>query len=354
MFAYIGCRTTRERNAQGQGLSVYKFDELSGKLELIQILKDLINPSYLCINAKGDRLYCVHGDTTTISSYSIEQYTGYITPLNSQDTQGKNPAHLAIDPSGRYMVVSNHIGQSLAVLPILSDGSLDVVKQLVLLEGEPGPHRIEQKHAKPHQNPFSPDGRFILVPDKGLDKIFSFNLKEGALSVAQEPILTREGAGPRHLSFHPKKNFAYCINELDSSVTSYRYDAQTAQLQALQVIPSLPTSYTGNNRSAAITINLLGTHVYATNRGHDSIAIFEIDQHTGLLSCIGHQSTFGKTPRFITLTPDGRYLFALNEDSHDIRLFKIDPATGLLEDTGNTTLTGSPVCMVFSPVRTEE
>ena len=348
MFAYIGCRTSRERNAQGEGLSVYQFKPKTGKLSLIQLLKDLINPSYLCLNAKGDRLYVVHGDTTMISAYRVDQHTGTISALNHQDTEGKNPVHLALDPSEQYMVVSNHIGQSMAVFPILTDGSLGPVSQLLKIDGEPGPHRIEQKHAKPHHNPFSPDGNYILVPDKGLDKIFSFKLQNGTLASVQEPVQTREGAGPRHIAFHPTQGFAYCINELDSSVTTYRYDRATGQLQALQILPSLPATYTASSRAAAIIINPQGTHIYCTNRGHDSIAIFTIHPETGLLSYIDHQLTQGKTPRFITLSPDGHYLFALNEESHTIRVFQVDSSTGKLHDTGEEYITGSPVCMIFS------
>ena len=256
MYAYLGCRTTRERNARGAGISVFKVDPASARLELAQVLDGLVNPSYLALNARGDRLYAVHGDTTGISAYVVDQGDGRIRPLNRQDTGGLNPVHLAIDPTGRHVIVSNHIGASVAVLPIGADGELGPASQLLPLEGTPGPHRIEQKQAKPHANPFAPDGRHVIVPDKGLDRIFSFRWTDGLLTAAASPVaVAREGAGPRHLAFHPAASHAYCVNELDSSVTVYRYDAASGALEPMQILPSVPDTHTGNNRAAAILVD---------------------------------------------------------------------------------------------------
>jgi 6-phosphogluconolactonase (cycloisomerase 2 family) len=237
----------------------------------------------------------------------------------------------------------------LAVLPVAADGSLLPLTQLVTLEGTPGPHRIEQKHAKPHFNPFDPAGRHVIVPDKGLDRIFSFRFDNGRLEPAAQPhVATRENAGPRHLAFHPNLPYAYAVNELDSSVTAYRYDADSGALAPLQVLPTLPDTYTGNSRAAAIAIDGAGRHVYASNRGDDSIAIFAIDAATGRLRFLEAQPTLGRTPRFFTLDPESRYLYAANEESDTIVTFRVDAATGRLTPTGATVATGSPVCMVFS------
>jgi len=296
-----------------------------------------------------------------IDSFARNPKTGQLRILNTQNTQGKNPVHLALDPSERYLVVSNHIGASLAVLPIQPDGTLAAVHQLVSLEGTPEPHRTEQPHAKPHFNPFCPDGRFVLVPDKGLDCIFVFPFQKGKL-IKEKGIKTsaREGSGPRHLVFHPNGKFAYCVNELDSTVTAYEWNGEQGKLSPMQIITTLPESFTGNNRAAAIVISDDGHKLYTSNRGHDSITLFHAHPKTGWLTFIECQSTQGMTPRFICLTPDNRYLFALNEETHTIQPFTVNqscvgsPDAGRLSPVPNQISTGSPVCLIFSPKSSSE
>lgn len=349
MYAYVGSRTTRERNARGEGISVYRIEPASGALERIQVLGDLVNPSYLAMGPGGRHLYTVHGDESEVSAFAIDADSGQIRFLNRQSTQGKNPVHLAFDPSGRFLVVSNHIGASLAVLPVAEDGRLQPLAQLVPLSGPIGPHRVEQKQSKPHFNPFDPSGRYVIVPDKGLDRVFSFRFEGGALTPAPAPfVVTREGAGPRHLAFHPTRPMAYVVNELDSTITTYRLDPETGALQPLQLLPTLPSTFTGNSRAAGIQIDRAGRTLYASNRGHDSIAAFRIDPGTGLLAFLGADATQGRTPRFFTLSPDGRLMYALNEDSDSIVALRVDPASGRLSPTGLVTNAGSPVSMVFS------
>lgn len=349
MYAYVGSRTTRERNARGEGITVYKVDQEKGTLELVQVVKDLVNPSFLALNKAGDRLYTVHGDLSDVSAFSVDKASGKLTFINRQGTEGKNPVHLALDPSERFLVVSNHIGGSLAVVNVAQDGSLGSLNQLLKLEGPLGPHRVEQPFSKPHFNPFDPSGNFVLVPDKGLDRVFSFRFDNGKLFPADQPfVATREGAGPRHIALHPVAAFAYVVNELDSTVTSYRFDAQTGALKPQQVLPSLPASYTGNSRASEIEIDRSGRFLYASNRGYDSVAVFAIDQGTGLLSPVEFMPTDGKTPRFFTLTPNERYLFALNEDSDTIVSMAVDAKRGSLSKTGFSVSTGSPVCMIFT------
>lgn len=349
MLAYVGSRTTVERNARGEGISVYRVDEELGELELVQLVGELVNPSYLLLNRRGDRLYCVHGDRSEVSAFVVDPASGHLTLLNQQSTEGRNPVHLALDPSEQHLIVSNHIGASLAVLPIAEDGSLLPLSQLLPLEGPIGPHRVEQPHAKPHFNLFDPSGRFILVPDKGLDRIFSFAFVEGRLMPAASPfVATREGAGPRHLAFHPCLAMAYVVNELDSTVTSYDYEAASGALRPRQILPTLPTSYTGNSRAAGISVDGQGRFLYASNRGFDSLAVYAIDDQSGLLEFVTAVPSGGTTPRFFTLAPNGRHLFALNEDSDSIVTFAVDTEHGVLEATGSRITCGSPVCMIFS------
>lgn len=349
MFAYVGSRTTRERNARGEGISVFRLDQDMGRLELVQLVRDLVNPSYLALDRTGTHLYAVHGDMNEISAFRVEQATGQLEFINRQDTGGRNPVHLAIDPSGRHVVVSNHLGSSLAVLPVREDGGLGERTQLITLDGPLGPHRVEQKLSKPHFNPFDPSGNFVLVPDKGLDRSFSFRFSGGRLEPAEPAFAeAREGAGPRHMAFAARRGMAYIVNELDSTVTACAYNAETGTLTPRQILSTLPDTFTGNSRAAGIQVDAEERFVYVSNRGHDSIAVFRIDAATGLLEFAGADPAQGKTPRFFTLTPNGRFLFALNEDSDSIVGFAIDRDSGRLQPTGFKLQSGSPVCMVFS------
>lgn len=349
MYAYVGSRTTRERNARGEGISIFKVDIATGTLTPVDVVRDLFNPSYLALSATGDFLYAVHGDGHEVSAFALDRATGGLHFINRQDTQGRNPVHLALDPTGRFVVVANHLGASLVVLPVDANGSLGAVEQLVTFEGPIGPHRVEQKQAKPHFSPFDPSGRFVVVPDKGLDRVFSYRFKDGRLQPAARPFAAaREGAGPRHLAFHPGAPYAYVVNELDSTVTACHFSTATGELTPFQVLPSLPDTFTGNSRAAGIQVDASGRFVYASNRGYDSIAVFTIDPATGALHFVEAAPTQGRTPRFFSLSPDGRFMFALNEDSDSIVTLAVDADTGVLRPTGASVPSGSPVCMVFS------
>lgn len=348
MFAYVGSRTTRERHARGDGISIYQV-AANASLILVDVVRDLVNPSYLALNRAGTCLYAVHGDRTEISAFHVDAASGRLTFLNRQDTGGRNPVHLALSPDGAHIIVSNHVSSSLGVLPVLADGRLGPLAQLVPLDGPLGPHRVEQQMSKPHFNPFSPDGRHVVVPDKGLDRVFAFRFQDGQLTPATPAcVAAREGAGPRHLAFHPVQARAYVVNELDSTVTTYRWCADAGTLQALQVVTLMPDSFTGNSRAAAIEVSADGRFLYASNRGHDSIVLFAIDADSGMLSRQSTCPTGGATPRFFTLAPDGQHLYALNEDSDSIVVLAVHPSTGQLHPTGFQVTCGSPVCMVFS------
>lgn len=346
MFAYVGSRTTRERNARGDGISVYQCDPVTGALALLQVVGDLENPSFLALNRAATRLYAVHGDKEEISAFRVEPGSGKLVMLNRQSTGGRNPVHLALDASERFIVVSNHITSSLAVLPLGDDGSLQPLKQLLPLTGEPGPHRKEQPFAKPHYNPFDPSGRFVVVPDKGVDRIFVLRFEAGVLSPASEAV-AREGAGPRHVAFHPRQPWVYAINELDSTVTAYHFDAEAGTLRPFQVVSALSDRFTGNSRAAEIEVHPGGHVLYASNRGEDSIAVLAIDPDSGCLTLTQTQPAGGRTPRFFALSPEARWMYVLNEDSDRIVQWQVDALTGHLSDTGRAWTCGSPVCMVF-------
>jgi 6-phosphogluconolactonase (cycloisomerase 2 family) len=346
-YVYVGARTTKERNARGDGLNVYRMDNASGTWTHLQLLGDLVNPSFLAFDRTRQFLYAVHGDLSDITAMAIDPASGRLRVINRQSTEGKNPVHLAIDPSNRFVVVANHITSTLALLPRNEDGSLGAVTDLLKLEGKIGPHRVEQPFAKPHQVEFDPSGKFIIVPDKGLDLVFTYQIdrENGKLVLATKPVQAREGAGPRHVAFHPSGRVAYVINELDSTVSAYRFDPANGVLAPFQVVSAIPDTFTGNSRAAEIAVSADGHFVYASNRGDDSIGAFAIEPATGRLSPIGWTATGGKTPRFFALALSGRFLLAANEDSDSVVVFA-RANDGGLSPTGNVVRVGSPVCIL--------
>ncbi len=348
MFAYVGTRTTRERNARGKGISLFNVDPGDGSLHLVEVTGELVNPSYQTISRQHLVLYTVHGDHDSVSAFKLNPANGQLSFLNQVSCKGNNPVHLALDPDERHLIVSNHLSSSLAVLSIHEDGSLGRVEQLVVLHGEPGPHRKEQPFSKPHFNPFDISGRFVLVPDKGLDRVFSFKAQDGRLLPCDPPyIQCRETSGPRHLAFHPDLPFVYVVNELDSTVTAYEFNVQNGALKPFQILSTLSDRYTDNSRAAGIQIASSGRFLYASNRGEDSIAVFEIDPSTGRMTFVQTAPSGGKTPRFFTLSPDGRHLYCLNEDSDTITIMQIDATNGRLSDVMHQYACESAVCMTF-------
>ena len=348
--AYVGSRTTRERNARGAGLTVWAVAQDASKWDLVQTLPDLVNPSFLAFDVPGRHLYAVHGDGTEISAFGIHPETGQLRFVNRTATGGRNPVHLVVDPSNRYIVVANHVTSSLAVLPILGSGALGEVCDLVTLSGSVGPHRVEQPFAKPHQVVFDRSGHWLAVPDKGLDRVFVFALDIASGRLVARPdatMNTRESAGPRHIAFHPCNAWAYVINELDSTLNACRFNPVSGRIEPFQVISTLPDTCVTDSRAAEIAVSPDGRWVFASNRGHDSIGVFAIDTATGRLAPLGWQASGGRTPRFFTVGLDGPSLYVANEDSDDILELGIDPATGQLGPGRVVARTGSPVCMLL-------
>jgi 6-phosphogluconolactonase len=360
LFAYVGAFTTPERKGHGGGINVYRVDPASGAWTHEQLL-EIANPSFLTLDRSQRFLYSVHADLEDVSAYAIDKQNGHITALNRQSCGGKNGVHLSIDPTGRWIVTANYSAGSVGVVPIEKDGTLGPRTDLANLPGEPGPDRKQQASSHPHNVVFDPSGRFIAVPDKGLDRIFVFRLDaaSGKLTPNDPPfVATRAGAGPRHIAFHPQMPLAYVINELGSSVTTYRFAAQRGVLQPIQILPSIPASYTGNNTGAEIAVAPSGRVVYASNRGQDSIAIFAVDQHDGTLTPVGWPPTHAKSPRFFCLDPSAKILYAANADegysdqqnTDTIVPFRINQANGTLTPTGQVIKTNSPCTIVFASV----
>jgi 6-phosphogluconolactonase (cycloisomerase 2 family) len=351
MFAYVGSFTTAQRKARGDGIHVYRADADTGIWTHVQHIGDLTNPSFLALSPDQRFLYSVHGDADYATAFSLDRETGQARLLNRGATGGKNGVRQAVDPTGKFLIVANYSSGSIAVLPIAPDGSLEDQHQLVTLPGEPGPHKVEQASSHPHDIVFDPSGRFVLVPDKGLDRVFvfRFDAASGRLSPAEpDSVATRSGAGPRHLAFHPKLPIVWVLNELDSTTATYRWDAERGTLTPIQVITTLPSDFTGNSTTAEIAVSPDGRFVYCSNRGHDSVTVYAASGTDGSLKTIGWHLTQGRAPRFIGLDPAGRFLHAANEQGDTVVTFRVDASSGMLAPTGQVIKNASPVTIVFT------
>jgi 6-phosphogluconolactonase len=348
-FAYVGCYTSKERKGHGEGISVFEVDPGTGGWTERELLKGIDNPSFLTLDTRKRFLYVVHGDGEEASAYRIDAQ-GRLSPLNRQPTGGKNGVSLAVDATNRFLVLANYSSGTVAVLPINADGSLGTRSDLATLAGTPGPHPTEQTSSHPHDVVIDPGGRFVFVPDKGLDAVFVYRLDTaGGKLVAADPpfVASRPGAGPRHADFHPTRPFAYVLNELDSTLTTYAFDPERGGLRPVQVITTLPPDFTGKSTTSEIEVAPSGRFLYASNRGHDSLAIFAIDHMTGVLAPVGWEPAQGRTPRFFGLDPPGSFLYAANQGSDTIVTFRVDQGSGKLTPTGQIVKTGSPSCIVF-------
>ena len=347
MSAYIGCRTTKERNARGKGISVYSVE--NGQWKLLQILEGLVNPSYLCLNAAQNRLYSIHGDFSQVSSFEVHE-DGTISHMNTADTHGTNPVHLILDPTEKWLFVANLQTGGVSVIPVNGDGSLGHIKELKFISGNGGPGYISH----PHQVNLDRSGRWLLVPSQGrlqgVGKITVFEVDSEAGNLREHFIAkARTGAEPRHCVFHPNNRFCYVLNEKDSTAALYEFDQENGTLTGKQITPTIPEDYTGDGWASAIDIDPQGCFLYVSNRKHDSVTVFALNQENGHMTWVQNIATGGVQPRFITVSPDGEQLLAANELSDTIRVFDVKDEGGLA-DSGTVIATESPVCVVFKTV----
>jgi 6-phosphogluconolactonase len=375
-YAYVGSRTLKARNARGAGITVWRIDR-AGQWELLQTVPaedgdDTTpppangipsNPSFLALSSDRRHLYTVHGNSTLVSAFAVDPSTRQLTLLNTVDTERVNPVHLSIDPTGRWLVVAYlAVPGSVASLPISESGALGPVTGVLDLPGTPGPHKTEQLGSNPHHAPFDPTGRWLVVPDRGLDRIFvaTCDPATGRLAL-NEPgwVQTRELEGPRHIAFHPTRPLAYLASELRSTVTTYRWNGATGTLTPLQVLASTPPSMISDSRVGEITVAPSGRYVYVSNRSgtgdtspggpdSDTIGVYRVDSRTGTLTPTQWVSTEGIRPRFFGLDSTGGWLYAANEVTDTIVGYSLSDAGGRLDSHGVVARTGSPVSMVFS------
>lgn len=343
----------------GPGLAVMAFDEATGALSPLHETGGIDNPSYLTLDAAGRTLYAVSEVSGwhegVVTAYRIDARTGALTYINKQATRGSISAHVSIDRSGRWLLVANYrLGpdglrppQAVCVLPIEADGGIGPAACSVAHAGH-GPDAARQEGPHPHCALASPDNRFVLVADLGIDRIvvYRFDAETGALAPAEPPyVQLAPGGGPRHLAFHPSARFLYVTDELASSVTALAWDGAMGALAPLHTVSALPPGDWPGNTCSDIAISPDGRFLYAANRGHHSIAMFAIDAGTGQLAPLGHHPVLGETPRQMTLDPSGRFLLVANQGSGQIVVLARDPDTGLLSDSAQRAAIGTPMCV---------
>jgi 6-phosphogluconolactonase len=342
---------------KSKGIYRSTFNPADGRLSQPELAAEAANPTFLAIHPTRPLLYAAieiydfRGKKAgAVSAMAIQAGSGKLSLLNQQSSQGPGPCHVSVDRSGRFVLAANYGNGSIACLPIQSYGRLGAATCVVQHQGS-GPNRQRQEGPHAHQILSDPEGSFIFVPDLGLDKILIYRLDrgQGTLLPNDPPwASTAPGAGPRHLTFLPDSRFAYAIDELDSTVTVFRYLAARGSLQFLQSVSTLPPGFHGRNYPAEVAVHPSGKFLYGSNRGHDSIAIFSIDAASGKLRPIGHQPTGGKEPRNFSIDPSGNYLLAANQNSDNVAVFRIDAATGLLHPTGQPVAVPAPVCIVWA------
>jgi 6-phosphogluconolactonase len=351
LLVYIGTNTRQG----SKGIYAYRFQPATGKLTPIGLVAETENPSFLTLHPNHRFLYAVNEISNyegqaagSVSSFSIDTKTGMLTSLNTVTTRGAIPAHLVVDPTGKCLMVANYGSGSVAAFPLNTDGSVGASSAFFQQTGSgPGPR---QKGPHAHAVVLSPDSRFVFVPDLGLDQVISYRLDTAKCSLTpNDPAFTKvtQGSGPRHFAFHPNGRFAYAVSEMGSLVTVFTYDRDGGTLKDLQTISTLPKDFSGTNNSAELQIHPNGRFLYASNRGHDSIAVFAIDPRANTLTLVEYVPTQGKTPRNFAIDPTGAYLLAANQDTSNIVIFRINQKTGRLTPTGDDLKTPMPVCVIF-------
>jgi 6-phosphogluconolactonase len=352
-WVYVGTYT---RGTGSEGIYICRLDTATGQLEQIGGAGGVENPSFLAIHPTGAFLYAV-GETAefrgrtggAVAAFAIDRATGQLALLNEQSSEGGGPCHLVVDATGKTVLVANYGGGSVASLPLEDNGRLRPAASKIQHAGSSvNPQRQQGPHA--HSINLDPQNQFAFAADLGLDQVLVYRLDpdQGTLAAHAPPFAeVKPGSGPRHFAFHPSGQYAYLINELTCTMTAFSYGADRGKLTEIQTVTTLPVPLQAGFSTAEVQVHPSGRFVYGSNRGHDSIAIFAVDQETGKLTVVGHEPTRGNTPRNFGIDPTGQFLLAANQSSGTIVPFRIDQDTGKLTATGQVLEIPAPVCVKF-------
>jgi 6-phosphogluconolactonase len=364
-FVYVGTYTAPNTAPGGKvpstakGIYVFKMDGRTGGLDLIQIEEHIENPSWVAVDEGASHLYATSEVSTwkgTPNSGGLTAHSigadGKITVIDDQPTMGAIPAHVIVDPTGKFALVANYIGANFSVFPIRADGGVSPASDVFAVTGH-GPNTARQEAPHPHETLFDPAGMFVFGPDLGTDKVWSWTLSGAGKLVPNVNLAADQvasGSGPRHMSFHPSGKFVYVIDEMVSSITAFSYDATHGTFIWIQTVSTLPANFSASSSTAEIIVHQSGKWVYGSNRGHNSIVRFVIDQTTGMLSRPAWVSTQGEIPRGFNIDPSGRLMLVGNQNSDTVVPFRISQSSGRLHPTGDVTHTPVPVSFAFGKV----
>jgi 6-phosphogluconolactonase len=358
---YVGTYT----DGGSKGIYAYRYDADTGKLQSLGLAAATENPSFLAVDAKSEHLYAVNEtgnykgkSTGAVTAFSMDRKTAKLSQLDQVASGGADPCYISFDRSGKYLLVANYTGGTVAVLPILADGRLGEATSVLADEGTLGPNKERQEKPHAHWIQATARNRFVYVSDLGLDRVLIYKfdatkgtLSRGASSGAEKDFFSAQlapGTGPRHVAFSADGKFMYVLGEMEATVTVFAND-DNETYRSIQKISSLPANFSGENTAAEIAIHPNGKFLYTSNRGADSIAEFAIDRHSGKITLVAQISTFGKEPRHFTIDPTGKRLLVANQNSNNIVEYTIDENTGKLSKIGDEVSVPSPVCLVFVP-----
>ncbi|TAM84675.1 MAG: lactonase family protein [Acidobacteria bacterium] len=351
-LAYVGSYNT----SRGKGIHAFRFDAAAGRLESMGLATESVNPTFLTASKDGRFLYATKEVTRhagkrggAVKAFAIDRRTGKLRFLNEVLSGGTIPCYVRLDNTGRYAMVANYGSGSVTVIEVRRDGRLGKVTAFEQYSGSSvNPQRQEGPHA--HSINVSPDNRFVIAADLGLDRLFvyRFDEKSGTLAPNRPAYATvNPGSGPRHIAFARNGRFVYVIGEMKSNITTFAYDAARGTLRKLQTISTLPRGYKGQSDCAEVAVSMSGKFVYGSNRGHDSIAVFAVDVKKGTLTPVERVPSGGRTPRHFAIDPTGAWLLVANQESDTVVVFAIDRNTGRLVPTGETAVVSSPACVRF-------
>jgi len=386
LYAYVGSWTQGPFGVGGGGgIQVFTVDMSDGSLTPMSRTGpefDNLNAGYLSISPNGRVLYSTNeiknlngefGAGGGILSFSIDQSDGSLTHMNTQPSMGVNPAYVTIDATGAWVLATNHGNYdpvvtvvkrdgipeiekiyddgTVSMFPVRPDGTLDPASDVAVLERLSSVDPVAQQSSHAHSANFDPSNSFVIVCDKGTDRLYTYRVDAVSRTLADGKFFaTAPGISPRHSAFHPRLPYVFVINERASTVSSFQFDADTRDVSHIQSVSTLPADFTTRNTTADIRVHPDGQFVYGSNRGHDSIAIYRIDEASGELTTVDIVSTLGQTPRGFNFDPSGRYIFVANQGSNSVVTFEVDPDSGLLTPTGAQAEALKPACVKFLAV----
>jgi len=357
--SYLVLVGTYTHKTESKGIYAFSYDTETGKLTPKGLAAEAPDPSWVIIHPNGKWAYVANesGKQSTISAFALDAPSGKLTLLNQLPALGEDPCYLSFDKSGKFVFVANYTSGNVAVFPILADGKLGEHTAVVTNAGAVGPNKERQEGPHAHWIEPSAGNKYVYVSDLGLDHIliYKFDAAKGTLTPAAAPdakpndpfsATLSPGAGPRHVAFSRDGKFMYVLGEIKSTVTVFANDANETY-RSIQTISTLPEGFSGRNDTAEIAMHPNGKWLYASNRGHDSIAVFAVEPGKGTLKLLADVPTGGKEPRHFAIDPAGKFLLAENENSDTVVTFRIDPATGKLIPTGDVAKVPAPVCLAF-------